>query len=354
MTWTAGALAEALGAALIGDPAAPVAFPRHPADAEAGDLAVAADPKLAGALKASPARVAILPAAAPDTALEDFGLDAAILVGRARVAMAGLTGTFAHPHGIAPGVHPSAVIDPAAQIGEGAAIGPFVVVGARARIGANAVIGAHVSIGEDAVIGEAPLIHPGVRIGARVTIGDRPIIQPNAVIGADGFSFVTPERSTVENAKEDGMIAASTRNSVWMRIHSLAAVEIGHDVEIGAAATIDRGTLRPTRIGDGTKIDNGVQVGHNVSVGRSCLLCAHVGIAGSTEIGDRVVLGGKVGVADHVKIGSDSVVAGGSAVGSNVPARSVMMGAPAMKRDEFMKLTMALRRLPRLLAKLGA
>lgn len=352
MTWTLGQIADALGAAVLGARDLPIGAPHHPAEAGPGDLAVAMDPKLADALRASPARAAILPAGAGEDALAEFGLEGAILAGRARVAMAGLTSAFAHPHGIAPGIHPSAIVDPSAEIGAGAAIGPFCVIGARAKIGAGAVLHAHVTIGEDAILGEAPLLHAGARIGARVTIGDRFIAQPNAVIGADGFSFVTPEKSSVENAKEDGVVAASTRNSVWMRIHSLAAVEIGDDVEIGAASTIDRGTLRATRIGSGTKIDNQVQVGHNVVIGASCLLCAQVGVAGSSEIGDRCVLGGKVGVADHLRIGSDSVIAAASGVGANVPPRSVMMGAPAMPRDEFMRVMMAMRRLPRLMAKL--
>ena len=191
-----------------------------------------------------------------------------------------------------------------------------------------------------------------MRIGARCEIGARFIAQPGAAIGADGFSFVTPERSSVENAKEDGVIAASTRNSVWMRIHSLAAVIIEEDVEIGANGTVDRGTLAPTRIGAGSKIDNQVQIGHNVSIGRSCLLCAQTGVAGSAKIGDRVVLGGKAGVADHAEIGSDTVVAAASGVSGKVAPRSIMMGAPAMKRDDYMKTMMALRRLPGLIGKM--
>ncbi|MGG7568004.1 UDP-3-O-(3-hydroxymyristoyl)glucosamine N-acyltransferase [Rhodovulum sp. DZ06] len=353
MTTTIGELADALGAVVLGDPSHEIARPAHPSEAGPGDIAIAMDPKFVKLLADCPAEAAILPAGSDAAALEAYGLKAAIVAGRARVAMAGVTTRFAHAPDVAPGIHPAAVVDPTAIIGEGAAIGPLAVIGARAVIGANAVIGAHVSVGEDARIGEAPLLHPGVRIGARVEIGDRFIAQPNAVIGADGFSFVTPEPSTVENAKEDGVIAAATRNSVWMRIHSLAAVIIGDDVEVGACSTIDRGTLQATSIGSGTKIDNQVQVGHNVKIGRSCLLCAHVGIAGSAEIGDRVVLGGKVGVADHLVVGHDSLVAAASGVATKVPPRSIMMGSPAMKRDDYMKTMMALRRLPGLLAKLS-
>jgi UDP-3-O-[3-hydroxymyristoyl] glucosamine N-acyltransferase len=350
MTWTVGRIADALGAEALGDATLTVGRPSHPAAAGAKDLAVAMDPTYADALRASPARVALVWEGAD---LADLGLDAAIAVGRPRVAMAAVTAASAHPYDLAPGIHPMAAIDPSAEIGAGAAIGAFAAIGPRARIGAGARIGAHVSVGADASLGIDALLHDGVRIGARVTIGDRVIVHQNAVIGADGFSFVTPEKSTVESAKETGAIAAGARNSVWMRIHSLGAVTLGDDVEIGANTTIDRGTLQDTRIGTGTKIDNQVQIGHNVTIGASCLLCAQVGVAGSAKIGDRVVLGGKVGVADHVAIGSDVVVAASSGVASNVAPRSVMMGTPAIARDEFMKMMMAMRRLPRLMAKLG-
>lgn len=349
MSWTIDRIAEALGAAPLGDGAFKVDRPAHPAEAGAGDLAIAMDPSYADALRASPARAALVWEGAD---LADLGLVAAVAITRPRVGMSGITTIFAHAPDLADGIHPSAVIAPDAEIGAGAAIGPFAVIGARARIGAGARICSHVSIGADAAIGVDALIHAGVRIGARVTIGDRPIIHANAVIGADGFSFVTPEKSTVENAKETGGVAEA-RNSVWMRIHSLGAVTLGSDVEIGANTTIDRGTLHDTTVGTGTKIDNQVQIGHNVKIGASCLLCAQVGIAGSAVIGDRVVLGGKVGVADHVTIGSDVVVAASSGVASKVAPRSVMMGSPAIARDEYMKMMMAMRRLPRLLAKLG-
>lgn len=189
-------------------------------------------------------------------------------------------------------------------------------------------------------------IADGVRIGARF------IAQPNAVIGGDGFSFVTPEKGAVESAKATGAVALDALNTIHARIHSLGAVRIGDDVEVGAAACIDRGTLADTRIGNGAKIDNLVQIGHNVQVGDHCLLCSQVGIAGSAEIGDRVVLGGKVGVADHVDIGHDAVIAAASGVGASVKPRSVMMGAPAMPRDEWFRMMMAMRRLPRLINKL--
>ncbi|MFO7853783.1 MAG: UDP-3-O-(3-hydroxymyristoyl)glucosamine N-acyltransferase [Paracoccaceae bacterium] len=343
-------LAAALGLELVGDGARRIRRPAHPAEAGPDDLAVAMDRRYADALAGTKARAAILwPGADP----AEHGLDAALIAPRPRYAMAGLTSHFAVPSEAAPGVHPSAVIDPSAELGPGVAIGPLAVVGPGARLGSGTVLLAHASLGAEAEIGAGAVLHPGVRVGARCRLGDRVLVHANAVIGADGFSFTTPEPGAVEAAKARGAVDTPPATG-HVRIHSLGAVAIGDDVEIGAGATIDRGTLRDTIVGAGTKIDNQVQVGHNVRVGRDCLICAQVGLAGSAEIGDRVVLGGKVGVADNIRIGDDSVVAGASAVGSHVPPRSVMMGVPAMPRDRFRRLHMALGRLPRMMERLAA
>ena len=345
MTYTIAEIAHATGLTAVGDTALRIARPAEPARAGAGDLALAMSPSYETALRASPARAAVLWEGADWQAL---GLAAALFAPRARVALAALGEIFEHPPDLAPGVHPSALVDATAEIGEDAWIGPFAVIGAQARIGAGARIMAHVTIGREVVLGPHAVLHPGVRIGARVRIGAHLVAQPNACIGADGFSFVTPERGAVESAKATGKVADDALNLILRRINSLGAVEIGDHVEIGAGATIDRGTVADTTIGDGTKIDNQVQIGHNVRIGRTCLICGQVGIAGSVEIGDRVVLGGKAGVGDNLKIGSDAVIGGGCLVGTNVPPRSVMMGAPAIPRDAFSRQNMALRRLPRL------
>jgi len=174
-------------------------------------------------------------------------------------------------------------------------------------------------------------------------------------MGGDGFSFVTAAPSNVEKAREtlgEGALEVP-EDPTWHRIHSLGGVMIGDDVEVGANACVDAGTIRPTRVGEGTKIDSLVQVGHNVVVGAHCLLCAQAGVAGSTVIGDRVVVGGKAGIADNIKIGDDVVLGGGSVVLSNVPAGRVMMGYPATKMQTHIESYKALRRLPRLLRDLS-
>lgn len=348
---TIRAIAEALGAEAAGDLDLDVTGVAEPGTAGRDDLALAMEPKFAETLGAGQARAAVL---WQDADWQALGLEAAIFAPRSRYVLAGVGRVFAPPLGLAEGIHPSAVIEAGAELGEGACVGPFVYIAAGARIGAGARIFNHVSIGAGAVIGRDALIHPHVHIGPRVVIGDRFICQPGAMIGGDGFSFVSPSRDAVEEARETGQISAASRTPGFARINSLGSVRIGDDVEVGANAAIDRGTVSDTRIGDGTKIDDLVDVGHNVQVGRHCLLCGQSGIAGSTVLGDRVVLGGKAGVADHLTVGSDVIVAGASAVSSNVPPGRLMMGNPAMKMDLNVASYKALRRLPRVLAKLDA
>jgi UDP-3-O-[3-hydroxymyristoyl] glucosamine N-acyltransferase len=346
MIYTVEAIARATGLTLLGDGSLTVRRPAEPGAAAEDELALAMSPMYEPALRSSRARAAVVWQGADWRSL---GLAAALVAPQARIALAGITGCFRHPPDVAPGIHPSAIVEEGAEIGAEARIGPFAHVGARARIGPSSVIGQHVSVGSDAAIGAEAMLHAGVRIGARCTVGDRFVAQPNAVVGADGFSFEPAEKGALASARAGGEIASPAGEASYLRIHSLAGVEIGDDVEIGACTTIDRGTIAPTRIGAGTKIDNQVQIGHNVQVGRSCLLCGQAGIAGSTVLGDRVVLGGKVGVPDHVKIGSDVVVAAGSLIASSIPDRSVLMGIPAVSRNQAIRQIAAVRRLPRLI-----
>ena len=339
-----GAIAQAVGGRLVGDGDREVRRPIHPAEAtDPADLAMAMDPSLLELLAASPAQAAMV---AEGMAVPEGVVEAWIEVPRPRFALAGVTDLFAIPVQVAPGVHPSAVVEPDAHLEPGVRVGPLAYVGARARIGAGTIIMAHATIGADAVVGPDGLIHPGVRIGERVQVGARVILHHNVSLGADGFSFVTPDRGSVESAKTTGKVEAT--NLALRRIFSLGGVVIGDDVEIGANTAIDRGTLSDTRIGSGTKIDNLVQIGHNVVVGSLCMLCGQVGLAGSVVIGDRVVLAGKVGVADHVRIGNDCVVAAYSGVGTDLPPRSVYMGIPAVPRQQAFEQFRLIRRLRRL------
>lgn len=345
-------IAAATGLELIGDGSVEVSGLSHPAAAGADHLAIALNPDYAEAVVRSSCQAAVVWAGAE---LEALGLKAALIAGHPRRTLGAMTQAFQPELDIPRGTHPTAQIDDGAEIGDGAAIGAFTIIGAGARIGRNAQIADHVSIGRDAVIGDDVVLHSGVRIGARCRIGDAVTVHQNSVIGADGFSF---EPLTYDLAKRmRGAEAPEPPNDMAdaepMRIHSLAAVEIGDRVEIGACTTIDRGTLVSTRVGRFTKIDNQVQIGHNVRVGEAVMLCAQVGLAGSVTVGDRSVLGGKVGVGDHLKIGSDVLVAGGSLIGRSIADGQVMIGVPAMPRRDFEMQLLALRRLPRMLAQLG-
>ncbi|PTE15086.1 UDP-3-O-(3-hydroxymyristoyl)glucosamine N-acyltransferase [Pseudogemmobacter blasticus] len=350
MPHTIREIATALGAKAEGALDLAVTAASEPQAAGPDDLALAMDPKYADGIAKGQARAALL---WPGADWQAMGLQAAIFAPRGRLAMAGLTRLLDAGPDIAPGVHPMAIVDPSARIGAGAAIGPFVVIGRDVVIGANARIASHVSIAEGARIGEDALILQGARICARVTIGNRFICQPGAVIGSDGFSFVTPEKSGVEEIRETlGTRDAITAQS-WTRIHSLGAVTIGDDVEIGANVCIDRGTIRDTRIGSGTKLDNLVHIGHNVQIGRDCLLCGQVGIAGSSRIGDRVVMGGQCGVNDNIFVGDDVICGGATKIFTNAPAGRVLLGYPAVKMETHVEMQKALRRLPRLAARVA-
>jgi UDP-3-O-[3-hydroxymyristoyl] glucosamine N-acyltransferase len=350
MSHSIAEIARALDARAEGETDLRVVRATEPAMAGPEDLALAMSPAYAAGLAEGHARAAVLWDGADWRAL---GLRAAIFVGRPRLAMSGVTRAFDGGPRIAAGIHPAAIVDPGAKIGPGAAIGPFVVIEPGVTIGANSRIAAHVHIAEGAMIGADALIHSGARIGARVTIGDRVFIQPGAVIGADGFSFVTPEKSGVEEIRQTLGERSEVRAQSWLRIHSLGTVEIGDDVEIGANATIDRGTIRATRIGSGTKLDNLVHVGHNVEVGSDTLLCGQVGIAGSTRIGNRVVLGGQCGVGDNLFVGDDVIAGGATKILTNAPAGRVLLGYPALKMDQHIEAQKNIRRLPRLYAQVA-
>ncbi|WP_166415804.1 UDP-3-O-(3-hydroxymyristoyl)glucosamine N-acyltransferase [Cochlodiniinecator piscidefendens] len=350
MAYTIQTIATALGAKAVGAVDLLITHASEPHTASETALALAMDPRYGDDLAQGSAKAAILWDGAD---WEDLGLEAAIFVPRPRYAMSGLTKLMDPGPDISSGVHATAIIDPSAELGEGAAIGPFVVIGRDVCIGAGARIASHVSIAEGSSIGANALLHAGVRIGANVKIGEGFIAQSGGVIGSDGFSFVTPEKSGVERARESlgdqGEISAQS----WTRIHSLGNVIIGDNVETGANVTVDRGTIRATSIGDGTKLDNQVHIGHNVQIGNDCLLCGQVGIAGTTKIGNRVVMGGQCGVSDNINVGDDVVAGGATKIFTNAPAGRVLLGSPAVKMESHVEMQKALRRLPRLIGKVA-
>ena len=232
----------------------------------------------------------------------------------------------------APGVHPSAVIAPDATLGEDVSIGPHCVIEPGARLGARAVVMAGGYIGARAAVGEASFLYPRVVVREECVIGARCILHAGVVIGADGFGF----------AFDAGR---------YHKVPQVGNVVIGDDVEIGANTCVDRATTDSTRIGDGTKLDNLVQIGHNVVIGRHCIIVAQVGIAGSTELEDYVTLGGQAGIAGHLRLEKGAVVAAKSGVSRNVKPKEVVSGYPAIAHGAWKRVSVLLQKLPQLFQK---
>ena len=256
---------------------------------------------------------------------------------RPRLAMMKLLHLFYMPPESTPGIHPTATIHPTAKLGENVSIGPNVVISRNASIGKNSKILANVYIGRSVQIGENCLFHPGCNIGDNAIIGNKVILQHGVSIAADGFSFVTENPNNVENAREEGKVKEDNTDQKIYKIPSVGSVVIGDDVEIGANTCIDKGTIENTVIGEQTKIDNLVQIGHNCKIGKGCMIVSQVGIAGSCKIGDRVVIAGQVGMADHIEIGSDTIIMAQAGVTRSFPDKQILIGAPAMPRKDFIK-----------------
>ncbi len=244
------------------------------------------------------------------------------------------------------GVHLTAVIETSAQIHNTAAIAALSYIGPETIIEANVQIHSRVTIGRNVYIGENTVIKSGVVIEDYSVIGSNVIIHPNAVIGSDGYSYVTEEPSNLEKLQKGDFNFAMDRQ-IQHKVNSAGHVIIENDVEIGANTCIDRGTIGPTLIKEGSKIDNLVQIAHNVEIGKDTLIISLTGIAGSARIGDRVTMAGSSGCGDGVTIANDVVVGAFSAVNSDLDPFLPVLGAPAIPYGEFMKRQRAIARLPR-------
>ncbi|HXG11758.1 MAG TPA: UDP-3-O-(3-hydroxymyristoyl)glucosamine N-acyltransferase [Gemmataceae bacterium] len=228
-----------------------------------------------------------------------------------------------------PGIDPRAVIHPTARLGEGVSVQPFAVVGEGSVLGARCRLHVGVVVGRYCRLGDDVVLHPHVVLYDGTVLGNRVVIHAHAVIGADGFGY-------------------RFQNGRHVKVPQLGQVEIGDDVEIGAGSTIDRGTFGATQIGEGTKIDNLVQVAHNCRIGRHNVLAGQVGIAGSSSTGDYVMLAGQVGVADHVHIGDRTLIGAQSGVARDVPAGARLLGSPAIPEAEQKRILLSLPKLPQM------
>jgi len=312
---TLGQIAKHLDGELRGDADVVISRVVHPALVRGPeDLALVLSESVLDLLKQKQVANAVVPAELGPVDVPNF-----VLVPRPRLALARLLELFERPAYSTEGIHPSAVIDPTAKIGSNTSIGPHCWIGPNSVIGAGCRLICNVSVGADVKIGDQSLIHAGVFIGDRCEIGNHVIIQPNAAIGGDGFSFVTPEPGSVESVRPKKKTEVTSFNHEIVRVNSIGNVVIEDNVEIGACTCIDRGTLGETRIGKGSKLDNLIQIGHNVMVGRNCLIAGQAGLAGTSKLGDRVVMGGQSGVPDHMTVGDDAVIWSQAGVVGNVP-----------------------------------
>jgi UDP-3-O-[3-hydroxymyristoyl] glucosamine N-acyltransferase len=328
MSFTIAEIAKQLDGEVLGDGSAVLTGFATADNAKSGDLIFAETAEYFAAAEKS-AATAIIAGKELSSAHKTV-----IRVANPRVAFARALAAFFPEPKLPAGIHPSAVIAASAQIDPTAHIGPHCTIGERVKIGANCALQAGNFIGDDAVLGEGTVLFPNVTIYAGSQIGRRVRIHSGAVIGSDGFGYVFD-------------------SGFQRKIPQIGNVIIGDDVEIGSNATVDRAALGSTIIGKGTKIDNLVQVAHNVEIGEHTILCAQVGIAGSAKVGSYSVLAGQAGLAGHIKIGNRVTLGSQSGVMDNVPDGEMWLGTPAQPDKQMKRMYISLRRLPDLLKKVA-
>lgn len=329
MPFRLGELARSLSGRLHGDPDREVDDLRTLEHAGPRDLSFWTDPRYRRQAQESRAGALIVARYDERISTDQIECDAAEVA--VAQALALLHPEEAHD----PGIHPTAAIAPDARVDSSATIGPYVVVGAGSEIGARTVVHPHVTIGRRCRIGAGCVLHPQVVLYDDTELGERTVVHSGTVLGADGFRYVAHAGALV-------------------KVPHVGRVRLGSDVEIGANSAVDRAMLEATTVGDGTKIDNLVQVGHNVRIGRSCILCGQTALAGSAVLGDGVVLGGRAGVADHLQVGDGVQVAGGGAVLQSVPPGKTLAGFPAIDIAQWRRQTSLLARLPEIRRRLRA
>lgn len=314
---------------LEGDPEIEIHSVNGIEEARKGEITFLSHKKYLGALKQSQCTAVIVP---HGLSLE---ADKAILyVENPYLAFARLLDVFHPKKKETPGISGQAIVSETARLGEGVTIYPLAFVGKGAEIGDHSILYPGVFVGENVSIGKYTTLHANVSVYSGTVIGDRVIVHGGAAIGSDGFGYV-PDSSGKRH-----------------KIPQVGRVVIEDDVEIGANACIDRGTIGETRILRGVKLDNMVQIAHNCVVGEDSVMAAQVGISGSCKVGKRAMLGGQVGVADHVTIGDDVMIVAQSGVPSDLEGKRIYAGSPTVDRNTWRKTQMALPRVPELIKKI--
>ena len=325
--WTLGELASLLGGSLDGPADLPIDRPVSVDTVDPLGISFAESPEYLA--QAGGVGALLL---APDS--ESNGKPA-IRLASPRMAFGMLLALATRPLPLEPGIHPSAVVHADASIDASASIGPFVVVESGASIGPGARIFPFCYVGENCTVGAGSTLYPNVVVYQDVTIGDRCVVHSGVVLGADGFGFVWDGKQRI-------------------KVPQVGSVTIGNDVEIGANTTIDRATAGETSIGDGVKLDNLIQIGHNSSIGEHSVLAGHTGISGSTKVGKRVVMGGGVGTNDHITITDDVILGGRSGVDRDITEPGQYVGVPARPAAEGLRALLIVPRLPELLSRIRA
>jgi UDP-3-O-[3-hydroxymyristoyl] glucosamine N-acyltransferase len=324
MPHTVADIAKHVRGEVLGDPTAPITG-FAPADAaKRGDLTFAETDAYFAAAEASAATAILV---AGDRKSDKKTL---IRVRNARLAFAKVLPLFYAEPVLEGQRHPTAVIPNSASVDDTAYIGPHCVIGEHCRIGARAALLGGNHLGDHCVVGEDSKLFPNVVLYARTQVGQRVRLHAGCVIGSDGFGYVFD-------------------SGVHHKVLQVGHVVIGDDVELGANVTVDRGAIGPTVIGKGSKLDNLVQVGHNVQMGEHCIVVSQAGIAGSTKLGNYVVLGGQVGLAGHLKIGNQVTIAAQSGVMHDIPDGEKWFGSPAMPDRQMKRQLLAAQQLPELL-----
>ena len=318
-------IAQIVGGDIKGDPSVTITGLSGIKEARAGDLTFLANAKYFSLLETTQASAVIVPRGTPGL---NSGRVPVIEAEDPSLAFSKIASTLFQDQEQRPkGIHATAVVSQGVKFGKNVAVGPCAVIESGVSIGDNTVIHGLCFIGHQTQIGQDGLIYPNVTIRERVSIGKRVIIHSGTVIGSDGFGFVTVK-------------------GVNVKIPQIGTVQIGDDVEIGANVTIDRARFDKTVIGKGTKIDNLVQIAHNVRIGENCIIVSQVGISGSTVLEDHVTLAGQAGLAGHITIGENTVVAAKSGVSNSIPPDVIVWGFPARPINEAKRVNASVQRLP--------
>ena len=321
-------LAHHLGATLVGDPSAKITGVAAIDTASTGDLTFVANPKYASQARTTKATAVLVEPSFTEISTATLRIENPYL------AFARAIELFYQPPAYAPGIHPTAVISPTAKIGSNAHIGAYVVISDHVTLGDNAILLPHVVLYPHVTAGDNLFAHAHAVVREYCQLGDNVILQNGVIIGADGFGFAR---------QSDGS---------WYKILQSGPAVLEDDVEVQANACIDRASIGETRIHAGAKVDNLVQVGHGSTVGANTLLCAQVGLAGSTTIGKSVILAGQVGVAGHCTVGDGAIATAQSGIPNDVEPGKVVSGYPAIDNRQWLRSVALVNRLPELLRSL--